>query len=397
MPVHDAPGPWKFQTGYPCWFECWCGWFETFWDHPVLLYESFCSYSAEQFEKRLFSWTNPRKCKPFGDQFHFFPTIFQHVILYIINIIIYYYNSFWNSSNINIHIYPYLYFFYMSCHQWYISGYPGSSSGPSARLRPRLSVGPWRNVWSRPPTPASPSSWRPSSTRWLCWGDGCWVRISWNPCFFPTCQVRVVRFYVCSPLPPLHPPSSSHPPPCSSPTSSPSSSPDFNMDLQIAVWAAPDLNNELQIAVGSAGPQPRAPDCSGQRRTSTGGPWSGLGNAGPQPGGSGADWATPDLTRGPPKRSGQRRASAARWYVRSCVRNMSEKNVRKNVRRYVRRNVRKYVKRYVREECQKICQKRLLEEMSEDMSEEMSEDMSKDMSDKNVRRYVRRYVNRNVR
>ena len=57
---------------------------------------------------------------------------------------------------------------------------------------------------------------------------------------FPTCQVRVVRFYVCSPLPRPHPPSS-HPPPCSSPTSSPSSSPDCNMGLQ--------------IAVGSAGPQ----------------------------------------------------------------------------------------------------------------------------------------------
>ena len=85
-------------------------------------------------------------------------------------------------------------------------------------------------------------------------------------------------------------------------------------------WAAPGLNSELQIAVGSAGPQQRAPDCSGQRRTLTGGLWSGLGNAGPQPGGSGADWAMPDLTRGPPERSGQRRTSAARRYVRRCVR-----------------------------------------------------------------------------
>ena len=147
-------------------------------------------------------------------------------------------------------------------------------------------------------------------------------------------------------------------------------------------WAAPDLNRELQIAVGSAGPQQRAPDCSGQRRTSTGertgqrrtstGLWSGLGNAGPQPGSSGADWATPGLTQGPPERSGQRRTSAARRYVRRCVRNMSEKNVRKNVRRYVKRNVRKYVKRYVRRYVKRYVRKY-------------------------VKRYVRRYVKRYVR
>ena len=47
-------------------------------------------------------------------------------------------------------------------------------------------------------------------------------------------------------------------------------------------WAAPDLNRELQIAVGSAGPQP---------------------------GSSGADWATPGLTRGALERTGQRRTS----------------------------------------------------------------------------------------
>ena len=52
-------------------------------------------------------------------------------------------------------------------------------------------------------------------------------------------------------------------PSSSSQTSSPSSSPDVNMDLQ--------------SAVGNAGPQQRAPDCSGQRRTSTGE----LCNAGP--------------------------------------------------------------------------------------------------------------------
>ena len=147
--------------------------------------------------------------------------------------------------------------------------------------------------------------------------------------------MRVVRFYICSP-----PPSSSS---SSSSSSSPPSSPPF-----FSPSSSPDFNMELQIAVGSAGPQQRAPDYSGQRRTSTAslrlqwaapeltrGLWSGLGNAGPHPGGSGADWATPDLTRGLPERSGQRRTSAARRYVRRCVRNMSEKTVK----RYCNRNV----------------------------------------------------------
>ena len=103
-------------------------------------------------------------------------------------------------------------------------------------------------------------------------------------------------------------------------------------------WAAPDLNSELQIAVGSAGPQQRAPDCSGQRRTSSAGLRSGLGNAGPHPGSSRAEWAAPDLS--------------CQKICQIYVRNMSEKNVRryvtKNVRRYVNRNVRKYARRNVR-------------------------------------------------
>eukprot|EP00435_Cladocopium_sp_Y103_P049330 s805_g14.t2 len=46
-------------------------------------------------------------------------------------------------------------------------------------------------------------------------------------------------------------------------------------------WATPVLNRELQIPVGNAGPQPRAPDPSGQRRTSTAS--------------SRSQWALPDL------------------------------------------------------------------------------------------------------
>ena len=166
--------------------------------------------------------------------------------------------------------------------------------------------------------------------------------------FFPTCQVRVVRFYVCCPSFLLH----------SSSSSSFLLPPRLRRRPRRPLrQMSPDVNMDLQNAVGSAGPQQQAPDCSGQRRTSTGECSSGLGNAGPQPGSSGADWATPDLTRGRPERTGQRRTSAARRYVRRCVRNMSEKNVRKNVRRYVKRNVRKNVRKECQKECQKICQK----------------------------------------
>ena len=207
--------------------------------------------------------------------------------------------------------------------------------------------------------------------------------------FFPTCQVRVVRFYVCSPLPSLL-----LPPPLLL-VFADILAVLFARRRQMSTWtsrlqwAAPDLNSELQIAVGTAGPQQRAPDCSGQRRTSTGELWSGLGNAGPQPGSSGADWATPDLNRGALERTGQRRTSPGDLPsgVGSAGPQLPED---------------------MSEDVSEICQKRMSERMSEDMSEEMSENMSKDMSEdmskdmseknarKNVRRNVRRYVRRNV-
>ena len=122
--------------------------------------------------------------------------------------------------------------------------------------------------------------------------------------FFPTCQVRVVRFYQsCSPPPPPPPPPSPPPPPPRSQdpsghsrtstassrshrTSTASSRsqwalPDLNPRLpgrsghcrtstatSRSQWALPDLNRDFQIAVGTAGPQPRAPDPSGHCRTS---------------------------------------------------------------------------------------------------------------------------------
>ena len=101
-------------------------------------------------------------------------------------------------------------------------------------------------------------------------------------------------------------------------------------------WAAPDLNSELQIAVGSAGPQP---------------------------GSSGADWATPDLTRGARERSGQRRTSPGDLPsgVGSAGPQLPED---------------------MSEDVSEICQKR------------MSEHMSENVSDQNVRKHVKRYVRR---
>ena len=121
---------------------------------------------------------------------------------------------------------------------------------------------------------------------------------------FPTCQVRVVRFYKSCLARRL-------------------------ILLRVVLlscmlqWAAPDLNCKLQIAVGSAGPQPGAQDYSGQRRTSTGELASGVCSAGPHPGSFRAEWATPDLT--------------------------SQK---------------KDVRRYVKKECQKICQHECPKRMS---------------------------------
>ena len=101
--------------------------------------------------------------------------------------------------------------------------------------------------------------------------------------FFPTCQVRVVRFYQsCSPPPPpppLPPPPPHPPPPPRSPD--PSGHSRTSTASSRSQWALPDLNRELQIAVGTAGPQPRLPGRSGHCRTSTAT--------------SRSQWALPDL------------------------------------------------------------------------------------------------------
>ena len=181
-------------------------------------------------------------------------------------------------------------------------------------------VGKW---WSKV---SGASSW------W--WGE---LRI----CFlsFPTCQVRVVRFYQsCSPHPPPPAPPSPPPPPPPPPLPPPAVSPrpclhqlprplppcqlvanlfaNFRAagtagpqlpasDLSghgwtstarfWAQWAPLDLNRQVSSAVGTPGPQLPASEPSGHRWTSTWDLQSSVCTDGPQPGTFRAQWAPLDL------------------------------------------------------------------------------------------------------
>ena len=116
--------------------------------------------------------------------------------------------------------------------------------------------------------------------------------------FFPTCQVRVTRFYQSDAWG-GHPP----PPPPRTPRASVSPAADRSGNCRTASassrsqWALRDFICQLQIAVGTAGPQLQAADCSGQRRTSTAS--------------SRSQWALPDLMCELQIPSGQRRTSTA--------------------------------------------------------------------------------------
>ena len=100
--------------------------------------------------------------------------------------------------------------------------------------------------------------------------DFCWMFAGRFGLVFPTCQVRVVRFYQsCSPPPsPPHPPPPPRPPP-PPPSPDPSGHCRTSTATSRSQWALPDLNRDFQIAVGTAGPQPRLPDPSGHCRAST--------------------------------------------------------------------------------------------------------------------------------
>ena len=87
--------------------------------------------------------------------------------------------------------------------------------------------------------------------------------------FFPTCRVRVVRFYQSSPLP--------YPPLLVSLTTAPKLQvPHRSGHYRTSIASdrsqcgLPDLNCKCQIAVGTTGPQQQAPDPSGRTSTSSG-------------------------------------------------------------------------------------------------------------------------------
>ena len=211
--------------------------------------------------------------------------------------------------------------------------------------------------------------------------------------FFPTCQVRVVRFYVS-----LFSFSSSSF--SFSFSSSSSSSSDLNCDPVSSVWrpgpqprscefsvacrtptailrvqcGVPDPNRDPASSVWRPGPQPRSCEFSVACRTSTAILWVQCG--GPDPN---RDPVSSVWRAGPQPRSCEfsvaaRTPTAILWVqcgvpdLKYCVRKfvrkicqkicqkecqkICQKDVRKNVRRYVRKNVKRYVrknvKRYVR-------------------------------------------------
>ena len=200
----------------------------------------------------------------------------------------------------------------------------------------------------------------------------------------------------------------------SSQTSSPSSSP----DVARCQHGPPDFSGQCRTSLASSRLQWAAPGLNSGRQIA-------VGTAGPQPGGSGADWATPDLNRRALERTGQRRTSPGDLPsgVGSAGPQQPEdvsEICQKECQKICQKKCQKMRQKICQKKCQKICRKRMSEEMSEDMSEEMSEempeemseDMSKDMSkicstrmsedmsiemsdnmsERNVRRNVRRYV-----
>ena len=188
---------------------------------------------------------------------------------------------------------------------------------------------------------------------------------------FPTCQVRVVRFYVSlfssssssSSFSSCRPPqlgSSEFSVACWTPTAI--LWVQCGMPASTAIlWVqcgVPDPNRDPANSVWRAGPQPRSCKFSVASRTPTAILWVQCG--------------VPDL----------------KYCVRKFVRKTDRRYVRKNDRRYVRRNVKRICQKICQKECQKICQKDVRKNVRRYVR-------------KNVKRYVRkngkRYVRKNVR
>ena len=174
---------------------------------------------------------------------------------------------------------------------------------------------------------------------------------------FPTCQVRVVRFYVSlfssssSSRTPPRPPSSSSS--CRDPASSvwragpqPRSC-EFSVAARTPtaiLWVqcgVPDPNRELVSSVWRPGPQPRSCEFSVACRTSS------------IVSENLSERMTEDMSERYVKQNARRyvRKICQRICQKECQK-ICQKDVRKNVRRYVRKNVKRYVrknvKRYVR-------------------------------------------------
>ena len=153
-----------------------------------------------------------------------------------------------------------------------------------------------------------------------------------NTVFFPTCQVRVVRFYVsCLLLPPpasclvlllLLLLSSSPPRPPCHPCRPRRPRPTATRDPQCSL---PDLNHDHPRPVFPAGPQPRPSTPSVPCRTSTAS--------------IPAQCSLPDLNREYPRQVFPAGPHVGRY---------GTKNVQKKVRKNVRKNVRRYARRYAR-------------------------------------------------
>ena len=129
---------------------------------------------------------------------------------------------------------------------------------------------------------------------------------------FPTCQVRVVRFYQSCSSPSSPPPPPPRPPPSPPPPLPPlpSSLPPCQLFQAL---------RQLPHAVGPAGPQLQESERTGHRWTST---WylpSSVSTAGPQPGTVRAQWAPLDLNLGPSELSEHRWTST--WDLPSSVSN----------------------------------------------------------------------------
>ena len=225
--------------------------------------------------------------------------------------------------------------------------------------------------------------------------------------FFPTCQVRVVRFYVS-----LFSSSSS-----SSASSSASSSvslSDLNHDLVSSVWrvgpqpgscefsvacrtstasswvqcGVPGPNRELVSSVWRAGPQPRARGFSVASRTSTSILWVQCG--------------VPDLNRDPVSsvwRPGPQVMCQKEWQKlcqkecqKKCQKDMSER-----MSKDMSERCQKECQKICQKECQKICQKECQKICHQKECQKICQKECQKICQKDVRKNVRRYVRKNVR